>query len=154
MMPSQDTVILNKLFSLKKSKFRSKFRLTLKDRDYITAKGLETIKDQSDSGEDLEESKVASEETPEENTDNREFKLNHNSFGNAVLASDEKTHVVEVSTETLTTEERTRLANIFDRRRIGYGISYESVYREKIWQEIFKPIEMAKALHNTKQTDK
>ena len=45
MMLSQDTVILNKLFSLKKSKFRSKFRLVPKDRDYITAKGLETIKD-------------------------------------------------------------------------------------------------------------
>jgi hypothetical protein len=45
MVPSQDTIILNKLFSLKKSKFRSNFRLTPKDRDYITAKGLETIKD-------------------------------------------------------------------------------------------------------------
>ena len=33
------------LNSLKKSSFRSKFRLTQKDRDYITAKGLETIRD-------------------------------------------------------------------------------------------------------------
>ena len=33
------------LNSLKKSKFRSKFRLTQKDRDYISAKGLETIKE-------------------------------------------------------------------------------------------------------------
>jgi hypothetical protein len=33
------------LNSLKKSSFRSKYRLTQKDRDYITAKGLETIRD-------------------------------------------------------------------------------------------------------------
>jgi hypothetical protein len=33
------------LNSLKKSSFRSKFRLTQKDRDYIGDKGLETIKD-------------------------------------------------------------------------------------------------------------
>ena len=33
------------LDSLKKSKFRSKFKLSQKDRDYITAKGLETIQD-------------------------------------------------------------------------------------------------------------
>ena len=33
------------LNSLKKSSFRSKFKLTQKDRDYITAKGLETIKE-------------------------------------------------------------------------------------------------------------
>jgi len=32
------------LNSLKKSSFRTKLRLTQKDRDYITAKGLETIK--------------------------------------------------------------------------------------------------------------
>ena len=32
------------LNSLKKSAFRSKFRLTQKDRDYIAARGLETIK--------------------------------------------------------------------------------------------------------------
>ena len=33
------------LNSLKKSKFRSKFHLTQKDRDYIAAKGLEIIKE-------------------------------------------------------------------------------------------------------------
>ena len=33
------------LNSLKKSKFRSKFSLSQKDRDYITTKGLETIKE-------------------------------------------------------------------------------------------------------------
>ena len=33
------------LNSLNKSAFRSKFRLTQKDRDYISSKGLETIKD-------------------------------------------------------------------------------------------------------------
>jgi hypothetical protein len=33
------------LNSLKQSKFRSKFKLTLKDRDYIATKGLETIKE-------------------------------------------------------------------------------------------------------------
>jgi hypothetical protein len=33
------------LNSLKKSKFRSKFKLPEKDRDYIAAKGLETIKE-------------------------------------------------------------------------------------------------------------
>ena len=33
------------LDSLKKSKFRSKFNLSQKDHDYITAKGLETIKE-------------------------------------------------------------------------------------------------------------
>jgi hypothetical protein len=44
-MISQDTIILNKLASLKQSKFRSKFKLTQKDRDYIATKGLETIKD-------------------------------------------------------------------------------------------------------------
>jgi len=32
------------LESLKKSKFRSKFKLTEKDRQYIRAKGIETIK--------------------------------------------------------------------------------------------------------------
>jgi hypothetical protein len=31
--------------SLKKSKFRSKFKLSQKDRDYIDTKGLETIKE-------------------------------------------------------------------------------------------------------------
>ena len=44
-MNSEDTIILNKLAALKQSKFRSKFKLTQKDRDYITAKGLETIKE-------------------------------------------------------------------------------------------------------------
>ena len=44
-MSSQDTIIRNKLFSLKKSKFRSKFKLAQKDCDYTVAKGLETIKD-------------------------------------------------------------------------------------------------------------
>jgi hypothetical protein len=33
------------LNSLNKSAFRSKFRLTQKDRDYISSKGLKTIKD-------------------------------------------------------------------------------------------------------------
>ncbi len=33
------------LNSLNKSKFRSKFKLSQKDRDYIVTKGLETIKD-------------------------------------------------------------------------------------------------------------
>lgn len=37
--------INHSLNSLRKSKFRSKFRLTQKDRDYIAAKGLETIKE-------------------------------------------------------------------------------------------------------------
>jgi hypothetical protein len=46
-MTSQDTIILNKLASLKQSKFRSKFRLAQKDRDYIATKGLETIKEQA-----------------------------------------------------------------------------------------------------------
>jgi hypothetical protein len=44
-MISQETIILNKLASLKQSKFRSKFKLTQKDRDYIATKGLETIKE-------------------------------------------------------------------------------------------------------------
>ena len=37
--------INHSLNSLKKSSFRSKFRLTQKDQDYIAAKGLETIKE-------------------------------------------------------------------------------------------------------------
>ena len=37
--------ITQSLNSLKKSSFRSKFRLTPKDRDYITGRGLETIRD-------------------------------------------------------------------------------------------------------------
>ena len=44
-MTSQDTIIIKKLAALKQSKFRSKFRLTQKDRDYIAVKGLRTIKD-------------------------------------------------------------------------------------------------------------
>ena len=44
-MASPDTIIRSKLFSLNKSKFRSKFRLTQKDQDYTATKGLETIKD-------------------------------------------------------------------------------------------------------------
>ena len=44
-MSSQDTIIRNKLFSLKKSKFRSKFKLAQKDCNYTATKGLETIKD-------------------------------------------------------------------------------------------------------------
>ncbi len=44
-MTLQDTIISQKLDSLRKSKFRSKFGLTQKDREYITAKGLETIKE-------------------------------------------------------------------------------------------------------------
>jgi len=43
-MTLPDTTIPQKLSALKKSKFRSKFHLTPKDRDYIAAKGLETIK--------------------------------------------------------------------------------------------------------------
>jgi len=44
-MISPEKAIPRKLASLKKSKFRSKFKLSQKDRDYITTKGLETIKD-------------------------------------------------------------------------------------------------------------
>jgi hypothetical protein len=44
-MTLPDSIIPQKLTSLRKSKFRSKFRLTKKDRDYIAAKGLETIKE-------------------------------------------------------------------------------------------------------------
>jgi hypothetical protein len=44
-MTSQDPVISQKLVSLKRSKFRSKFQLAQKERDYIATKGLETIKD-------------------------------------------------------------------------------------------------------------
>ena len=45
MMPSPDTIILNTLFSLKKSKFRSRFRLTPKDQKYTASRGLEAIRD-------------------------------------------------------------------------------------------------------------
>ena len=44
-MTSLEMTIPCKLASLRKSKFRSTFRLTQKDRDYTAAKGLETIKD-------------------------------------------------------------------------------------------------------------
>ena len=44
-MTSQDSIILQKLASLKQSKFRSKFRLSKKDQEYIASKGLETIKE-------------------------------------------------------------------------------------------------------------
>jgi hypothetical protein len=40
-----DSSISEKLTSLGKSKFRSKFNLSQKDRDYIATKGLETIRD-------------------------------------------------------------------------------------------------------------
>jgi hypothetical protein len=43
-MASQDSTIPKKLTALEQSKFRSKFSLSQKDRDYISAKGLETIK--------------------------------------------------------------------------------------------------------------
>ena len=44
-MNSQDTNIAQKLTALKQSKFRSRFKLSEKDRDYIANKGLETIKE-------------------------------------------------------------------------------------------------------------
>ena len=40
-----DPLIFSKLTALNKSKFRSKFKLTEKELDYISRKGLETIKD-------------------------------------------------------------------------------------------------------------
>jgi len=43
-MKLPDSTIPQKLASLKQSKFRSKFKLSQKDRDYIATKGLETIK--------------------------------------------------------------------------------------------------------------
>ena len=39
------SIIPQKLASLKQSKFRSRFKLSQKDRDYIATKGLETIKE-------------------------------------------------------------------------------------------------------------
>jgi len=39
------TIIPKKLASLKQSKFRSKFKLTKKDRNYIDSKGFDTIKE-------------------------------------------------------------------------------------------------------------
>ena len=44
-MISKDSDIPYKLIALKQSKFRSKFELAQKDRDYLAAKGLETIKE-------------------------------------------------------------------------------------------------------------
>jgi hypothetical protein len=44
-MTSLEMTITRKLSSLKKSKFRSKFKLSQKDRDYIANKGLETIEE-------------------------------------------------------------------------------------------------------------
>ena len=44
-MISQNKNISHKLSSLGKSKFRSKFKLTQKDREYIYIKGIETIKE-------------------------------------------------------------------------------------------------------------
>jgi len=42
---SPERAIPRKLASLNQSKFRSKFKLTPKDRDYIATKSLETIKE-------------------------------------------------------------------------------------------------------------
>ena len=44
-MITPERTIPRKLASLKNSKFRSKFRLSQKDRDYIATKGIETIKE-------------------------------------------------------------------------------------------------------------
>ena len=44
-MSSMNKTISQKLISLKQSRFRSKFKLTRKDRDYIATKGLQTIKE-------------------------------------------------------------------------------------------------------------
>jgi hypothetical protein len=44
-MTLPDSIIPQKLASLRRSKFRSKFKLTQKDRDYIAGKGLETVED-------------------------------------------------------------------------------------------------------------
>ena len=44
-MTSLAMTIPRKLASLARSKFRSKFKLSQKDRDYVAAKGLETIKE-------------------------------------------------------------------------------------------------------------
>ena len=43
-MITPERAIPQKLASLKQSKFRSKFKLAQKDREYISSKGLETIK--------------------------------------------------------------------------------------------------------------
>ena len=44
-MTAVKMTIPHKLASLARSKFRSKFKLSQKDRDYIAAKGLETIQE-------------------------------------------------------------------------------------------------------------
>ena len=44
-MTLSDSTIPQKLTTLRKSKFRSKFKLTAKDHDYTAAKGLQTIKE-------------------------------------------------------------------------------------------------------------
>jgi hypothetical protein len=44
-MVSQDSIIPKKITALKQSKFRLKLKLAQKDRDYIAAKSLETIKE-------------------------------------------------------------------------------------------------------------
>ena len=44
-MTLPDSTIPQKLAALNKSKYRSKFKLSQKDRDYITTKGLEIIKE-------------------------------------------------------------------------------------------------------------
>ena len=44
-MSSPNKSIFHKLASLKQSQFRSRFKLSQKDRYYITTKGLETIKE-------------------------------------------------------------------------------------------------------------
>ena len=44
-MISLEMIIPRKLASLARSKFRSKFKLSQKDRDYIAIKGLQTIKE-------------------------------------------------------------------------------------------------------------
>ena len=44
-MSLPNSILPPKLIALKKSKFRSKFKLTPKDREYIESKSLETIKE-------------------------------------------------------------------------------------------------------------
>jgi hypothetical protein len=46
-MITPERTIPRKLASLKQLKFRSRFKLSQKDRDYITTKGLETIREQA-----------------------------------------------------------------------------------------------------------
>jgi len=46
-MITPERIIPRKLASLKQLKFRSRFKLSQKDRDYITTKGLETIREQA-----------------------------------------------------------------------------------------------------------